>query len=83
MVEDDDGGCGVTAIRVAREDRRPCFSPKTLAEYLEVSERTIRALIADDGKHPPKLPSVRVGGVRRILAEDVDAYVAKHRTGRA
>ena len=58
---------------MTREERRPFFTPKTLADYLNVSERTVRQMIAEQ-----RIDSVRVGGARRIPAEAVDAYVAKH-----
>lgn len=68
----------MSAIRVKRETRRPFFTPKTLAEYLAVSERTVRQMLADG-----RVPSYRVEGVRRISAEDVDKYLARNRTSRA
>lgn len=68
----------MSAIRVIADDRRPFFTPRTLAEYLAVSERTVRQMIAAD-----TLPSYKVAGTRRIAAEDVDAWLARHRTGRA
>lgn len=62
------------AIAVAdREERRPFFTPKTLAAYLSISDRTARQLIADR-----VLPSVKIAGVRRIPAEAVDRYIAEH-----
>ncbi len=62
------------AIRVAdREERRPFFTPKTLAAYLSISDRTARQLIADR-----VLPSVKIAGVRRIPAEAVDRFIAEH-----
>ena len=66
-------GVTVTALRVVREERWPFFTPKTLADYLNVSERTVRQMIADQ-----RIDSVRVEGLRRIPADAVDAYVAKH-----
>ncbi len=68
----------MSALRVIKEERRPVFTPKTLAAYLEISERTARQMIADR-----RIESFRVEGQRRILAEDVDAYVARTRTRRA
>lgn len=62
-------------IVVSEEERRPFFTPATLAEYLNVSERTVRQLIAEQS-----IESVRVAGARRIPAEAVDAYLAKHRS---
>lgn len=59
-------------LRVISDDRRPCFSPKALADYLAVSERTVRQMLADG-----VIPSFKIAGQRRVLAEDVDAHVAK------
>lgn len=64
----------MSALRVIEQDLRPCFSPKTLAAFLLVSERTVRQMLADGD-----IPSFRVAGQRRILAEDVDTYVARTR----
>jgi excisionase family DNA binding protein len=66
------------ALRVVEEERRPFFTPKTLARYLSVSERTVRQMVADR-----RIESVKVEGVRRIPADDVDSYVARHRVERA
>jgi excisionase family DNA binding protein len=68
----------VRTIRVAEQDRRAFFTPRTLAAYLAVSERTVRQMVADG-----RIPSYRIEGARRISAEDVDAYLARNRTGRA
>lgn len=67
----------MSALRVAEEDRRPFFTPRTLAAYLAVSDRTVRQLLSDR-----EIPSYRVAGARRIAAEDVDAYLARHRSER-
>jgi excisionase family DNA binding protein len=56
------------------DDRRPFFTPKTLAAYFSVSERTVRQMLADG-----VIPSFKISGQRRILASDVDAHVAKQR----
>jgi RNA polymerase sigma factor (sigma-70 family) len=65
---------GVSNLRVVSDDRQPCFSLKTLAQYLFVSERTVRQLLADG-----VIPSFKIAGQRRILASDVDAHVTKQR----
>jgi excisionase family DNA binding protein len=54
--------------------RRPFFTPRTLAEYLAVDRRTVYAMLARG-----TLPSYKVEGLRRIAAEDVDAYLAERR----
>jgi putative molybdopterin biosynthesis protein len=59
-------------------DRRPFFTPKALAGYLSISERTVREMLAKG-----RLPSYKIEGQRRISAEDLDAYLARNRTERA
>ena len=59
------------------EVRRPFFTPQDLAAYLKVSDRTVRQMI-----HDRRIASVKVEGVRRIMAEDVDEYVARNRERR-
>ena len=54
---------------------RPLFTVKTLAEHLDVSERTVRAMLAQG-----VIPSFTVGEMgretgRRIRPEAVDAYL--------
>lgn len=73
----------MSAVRVLErvidtEPRQPFFTPKTLACYLSLSERTIRQMIADR-----TIASYRVAGQRRISAEDVDRYLASRRDERA
>ena len=65
-------------IRVLEEHRRPFFTPKGFAAYLQVSERTVREWIAAG-----ELPSYRFGGSRRIKAEDGDNFVRNHLERRA
>lgn len=67
-----------TLIRAVDIDRRPFFTAKTLAAYLAISERTVRDMLAKG-----RIPSYRVEGQRRVAAEDVDAYLAQRRDGRA
>ncbi len=62
---------------VAVYEREPFFTPRGLAEYLNVSERTVRAMLADG-----KIASYLVEGSRRIAAEDVDLYLASRRDER-
>jgi excisionase family DNA binding protein len=57
-------------VTVLRE-RRAFFTPRGLAEYLSVSERTVRGWIADG-----TIPSYRIEGSRRIDPVDVDAFLA-------
>ena len=67
----------MSAVRVTQTERRPFFTVSTLAEYLAISERTARQMVADR-----RIESVRVEGARRISAEAVDEYLAR-RTERA
>jgi excisionase family DNA binding protein len=57
--------------------RRPFFTPRGLAEYLNLSERTVRAMLASG-----KIASYTIEGSRRIAADDVDAYLAARRDER-
>jgi excisionase family DNA binding protein len=68
----------VSTIRVAREELRPFFSPKALAEYLSISERTVRDMLSKE-----RIPSYKVEGQRRIDPVDVEKYLARNRNGRA
>jgi excisionase family DNA binding protein len=58
----------MTAVTVLTE-RRAFFTPKTLAQYLAVSERTVRSMLAKG-----TIPSYLIEGSRRIDPADVDAY---------
>ena len=57
-----------------RVERRAFFTPRTLAAYLAVSERTVRQMLADH-----VIASYRVEGSRRIDPQDVDSYLADRR----
>ena len=35
----------MSAVRVAKQELRPFLTPKTLAEYLSISERTVREML--------------------------------------
>ena len=61
-------------VRVTDLERRAFFTPKTLAAYLSLSERTVRSMLANG-----RIPSYRVEGARRIDPADVDRYLAAHR----
>jgi len=58
-------------------EQRPFFTPKTLAAYLCLSERTVRQLLAER-----RIASYKVAGARRIDPVDVEAYLAAHRDDR-
>ena len=64
------------SVRVTQPDRRAFFTPKSLAAYLALSERTVREMLRRGA-----LPSYRVGGARRIDPSDVDSYLAGRREG--
>lgn len=51
----------MTAVHVARQELRPFFTPKALAEYLSISERTVREMLSKK-----RIPSYKVEGQRRI-----------------
>jgi excisionase family DNA binding protein len=67
----------MSQVQVTDTVRRPFFTPKTLAEYLALSERTVREMLRNGA-----LPSYRIEGSRRIDPADVDAYLAAHRDER-
>jgi excisionase family DNA binding protein len=67
----------MTEITIDTE-RRPWFTPDTLAAYLHVSDRLIRKWVAEG-----RLRSYKLDGCRRFSPEDVDAFVAGQRDRRA
>lgn len=68
----------MSAIRIAKRELRPFFTPKGLAEYLSISERTVRDMLSKR-----RIPSYKVEGQRRIDPADVEAYLARNRADRA
>jgi excisionase family DNA binding protein len=68
----------VNTVRIARQEFRPFFTPKGLAEYLSISERTVREMLSKQ-----RIPSYKVEGQRRIDPADVEKYLARNRNGRA
>ncbi|MGZ6564588.1 MAG: helix-turn-helix domain-containing protein [Solirubrobacteraceae bacterium] len=68
----------MTAVRVSKRELRPFFTPKALAEYLSISERTVRDMLSKQ-----RIPSYKVEGQRRIDPADVEQYLARNRNGRA
>ncbi len=62
------------AITEAPDPRRPFFTPRGLALYLAVSERTLRELLRTG-----EIPSYKIAGARRIDPADVDAWLARRR----
>jgi excisionase family DNA binding protein len=61
----------MSAVTVITEPLRPFFTPRKLAAYLDVSERTVRSMLANG-----TIPSYLIEGSRRIDPSDVDAYLA-------
>jgi excisionase family DNA binding protein len=52
----------------------PAGAERTLADFLAVSDRTIRNWIRSG-----KLPSYKLGAARRIDPADVEDFLARHR----
>jgi excisionase family DNA binding protein len=65
------------SVKDTNLERRAFFTPKTLAQYLALSERTVRTMLANGA-----IPSYRVEGARRIDPADVDFYLAQRRDER-
>ena len=63
-------------MRIAKQELRPFFTPKGLAEYLSISERTVREMLSKE-----RIPSYKVEGQRRIDPVDVEKYLAHRRYG--
>ena len=64
----------MTAVKISEPVTEPFYTPKTLAQLLQVSERTIRTMLAEQ-----RIASVKVMGQRRVSAEDLAAYLARNR----
>ena len=63
-------------LEVELPERRSFFTPKTLAQYLSLSERSVRRMIAERA-----IASYRVGGSRRVRPEDVEIYLEQRKQG--
>jgi len=61
-------------VTVRDEQVRAFFTPAELARYLNVTPRTVATLLARG-----VIPSYKVGGNRRIAADDLDRYLASCR----
>jgi excisionase family DNA binding protein len=57
-----------------RKAADPFFTERSLADYLAVSDRTIRNWIRRG-----ELPSYKLGAARRIDPADVEDFLARHR----
>lgn len=64
----------MSEIRVADIEERPFYTPRSLAQRLALSQRTVREILREG-----KIPSYKVEGARRIDPVDVDAYLAARR----
>lgn len=67
----------MSQVQVTETERRAFFTPRTLADYLALSERTVREMLRNH-----VMPSYRIEGSRRIDPADVDDYLAARREGR-
>lgn len=78
MTETDIDRFADAVIARMRQDRdeRPLLTPKQVGERLGISERTARDLIQTGG-----IPSVKIGGNRRVEAAEVDRFIAARRGG--
>jgi excisionase family DNA binding protein len=70
----DEMATGEVVIIDSEERRRPFFTPRGLALYLSLSERTLRELLRTG-----EIPSYKIAGSRRIDPADVDAWLAERR----
>lgn len=69
------GLSGLELTPLAKKRRgRSWYTPATLAKRLNVSERTVRNWVSSG-----KLPSYKIGRMRRIDPDDVDAFMAQFR----
>lgn len=68
----------MSTIEIAKQELRPFFTPKGLAAYLSISERTVRDMLSKQ-----RIPSYKVEGQRRIDPADVEKYLARNRNGRS
>jgi len=57
-----------------KQSKASFFTERTLADFLAVSDRTIRNWIRSG-----KLPSYKLGAARRIDPADVEDFLARHR----
>lgn len=64
----------MTAVRISEAVQQPFYTPKTLAQLLQVSERTVRTLLAER-----QIASVKVMGQRRVSAEDLRVFLDRNR----
>jgi excisionase family DNA binding protein len=63
----------VSAVQIVEQQLRPFFTPKGLAQYLSISERTLREMLSKQ-----RIPSYKVEGQRRTDPADVEKYLARN-----
>jgi excisionase family DNA binding protein len=68
------GFVDIGGMRENSAQSEPFFTERTLAEYLAISDRTIRNWIRRG-----ELPSYKLGASRRIDPADVDAFLEARR----
>ena len=68
----------MSTVEITETHRRAFFTPRTLAEYLALSERTVREMLRKG-----TIPSYKVEGARRVAPADVDRYLAERRENAA
>lgn len=79
----DDRGLAEAAVRgyltrmleKQEGEERPFWTPRALAAYLSIDDRTMRTMLGNR-----TIPSYKVGGSRRIDPADVAAYLEAHRS---
>ena len=64
----------MTAVKISEPVTEPFYTPKTLAALLQVSERTVRTMLAEQ-----RIASYRVMGQRRVSAEDLRVFLDRNR----
>lgn len=63
-------------VAVDENPVEPMFSVKSLANYLALSERTVRDLLSGG-----EIPSYKISGARRIARSDVESWLKSRREG--
>jgi excisionase family DNA binding protein len=66
----------MTDVVITGRERRAFFTIETLAQYLSLSERTVRDMLKSG-----EIPSYKIGGARRIDPDDVDRFLEARREG--
>lgn len=64
-------------MKAENAERRPWFTPETLANHLQVSQRMVRKWVQQG-----RLRSYKLDGCRRFDPADVEAFVAQFRDKR-